>query len=390
MYDVIIAGAGPAGSTCARECARQGMKTLLLDKDSFPRAKPCGGAVSAHALSLLDFSLPESIIERECRGIRIVYGKRSLEVRKDTRFAVLISRIDFDALLADKAKESGARFIPAEPVIDVRIGQDVVTAVTRTSSYQAPFLIGADGINSRIAQLIRPPFPKEEMSLALVSHVPADEGSIRDNLGTNLYLHFGVVPMGYGWLFPHRGYYSAGMAGLASKFEHSRDKLHEFARSLNIDLTEIQGRFIPFGGLHRPIAKGRILLTGDAAGFADPFHGEGIVHAILSGRLAAQSVADAVKNRRDPAAARSRYCQEAELQITRNLRIALRLATVIEKYPGIFLHIFFDHPEALERYLDIPSGQIDYRQFQRWFLAHLPLLLLPGKRTYLAPGQEAR
>ncbi len=389
MYDVIVVGAGPAGSTCARECARQGMKTLLLDKDSFPRAKPCGGAVSAHALTLLDFSLPQNIIERECRGVRIAYGNRSLQIRKDDRFAILVSRIDFDSLLADRAQESGVNFIPAERVIDVRMAQDVVTAVTATSSYQAPFLIGADGINSRVAQLIRPPFRKEEMSLALVSQVPAAEESILGNLGTNLYLQFGVTPMGYGWLFPHRGYYSAGIAGLASKFEHSREKLHDFAHSLKVELTEIQGRFIPFGGLPRPIAKGRILLAGDAAGFADPFHGEGIVHAILSGRLAGQAVADAVKNGLDPQSARSRYCREAERQITRNLRVALRMARSIAKYPGLFLHIFFDHPEALERYLDIPAGKIDYLQFERWLFARLPLFLLPGRRTRLSPGREA-
>ncbi len=389
MYDVIIVGAGPAGSTCARECARQGIKTLLLDKDFFPRSKPCGGAVSAHALSLLDSPLPENIIERECRGIHIVYGNRSLEVRKEKRFAVLVSRLDFDAHLVHKAQESGASFLPAARVTGVEDRQDAVNVTTGTASYQTRYLIGADGIHSRVAQLLRPPFHKDEMSLALVSPVPAEDQSIAARLGTNLYLHFGLAPMGYGWLFPHRGYYSAGMAGLASAFQDSRDAFAHFARSLNIDLAGIQGRFIPFGGLKRPIAKGRILLTGDAAGFADPFHGEGIVHAILSGKLAARAVAHAVKNGRDPASARSRYCFDADRQIVRNLRIALRMARALEKYPRLFLRIFFDHPEALERYLDIPSGRIDYQQFQRWILARLPLLLLPGGRNRLKSGRRA-
>ncbi len=381
MYDVIIVGAGPAGSTCARECARRGIKTLLLDKDIFPRSKPCGGAVSEHALALLDFSLPENIIERECRGIHIVYGNRSLEVRKASRFAVLVSRLAFDAHLVQKAQESGATFLPAAQVTGVEDRQDAVTVTAGTASYHARFLIGADGIHSRVAQLLRPPFRTDEASLALVSPVPAEDQSIADRLGTNLYLHFGLAPMGYGWLFPHRGYYSAGMAGLASEFKHSREALANFARSLSIDLTAVQGRFIPFGGLKRPIVKGRILLAGDAAGFADPFHGEGIVHAILSGKLAARAVADAVKNGRDPASVRCRYCLDADRQIVRNLRVALRMATALEKYPGIFLRIFFDHPEALERYLDIPSGRIDYRQFQRWILTRLPLLLLPAGRS---------
>ncbi len=388
MYDVIIVGAGPAGSTCARECARQGLKTLLLDKDVFPRPKPCGGAVSAHALSLLDFPLPENIIERECRGIHIVYGDRSLEVKKETRFAVLVSRIDFDAHLVQRAQESGADFHQAEQVTGVEDRQDAAIVTTGSASYQTCFLIGADGIHSRVAQLLRPPFRRDEASLALVSHAPAEDRSIAERLGTNLYLHFGLAPMGYGWLFPHRSYYSAGIAGLASGFQHSRDALRDFAQSLNVGLTDIQGRLIPLGGLKRPLAKGRILLAGDAAGFADPFHGEGIVHAILSGKLAAHAVADAVRNRRDPTSARSRYCIEAEGKIVRNLRIALRMARGLEKYPGLFLRIFFDHPEALERYLDIPSGRIDYQQFNRWLLARLPLFLFPGRRKHPVPGRQ--
>ncbi len=389
MYDVIVVGAGPAGSTCARECARQGINTLLLDKDAFPRQKPCGGAVSEHALSLLDFSLPENIIERECRGIRIVYGDRSLEIRKETRFAVLVSRLDFDALLAAKAQEGGARFCSGEQTVEIREEKNLVEVATRTSSYQARFLIGADGIHSRVAQLLRPALRKEEMSLALVSDVPAPDASIHSRLGTNLYLHFGLAPMGYGWLFPHRGYYSAGIAGLASEFQHSRDALGRFAHALKVNLADVRGQFIPFGGIPRPIAQGRILLAGDAAGFADPFHGEGIVHAIASGKLAAQAVVDAVKNRLNPAAVRSRYRIETGRAIVGNLRIALRMAKALEKYPGLFLRIFFDHPEALERYLDIPSGRIDYRQFQRWILARLPLLLLPGGRKQgLAPGSR--
>lgn len=380
MYDVIIAGAGPAGSTCARECASRGLKILLLDKDSFPRKKTCGGAVSQHALSLLGFRLPEPVIERECRGIRIVYGSRSLEVVKDRPFAFLVSRASFDTLLLDKATEQGAFFLPAEQVQDVKDEKDFVEVVTGSGSYQARFLVGADGIHSRISRFLREPISRDEMSLALVSHVPCGDDIIKDRLDTNLYLHFGIAPMGYGWLFPHRGYYSAGIAGLASKFEGSRGALRDFADSLKIALPDIEGQFIPFGGIRRPVAKGRVLLAGDAAGFADPFHGEGIVHAIHSGKLAAQAVVDAIRNERGPASARTWYSGETDQRIVRNLRVALRMIKGLERFPGLFVRIFFDHPEALERYLDIPLGRTDYQQFQRWVLARLPLLLLPGRR----------
>jgi flavin-dependent dehydrogenase len=108
------------------------------------------------------------------------------------------------------------------------------------------------------------------------------------------------------------------------------------------------------------------MLAGDAAGFADPFHGEGLSHAILSGKLAAAAVIDTIKNGQDPALAASRYIRACERHIRGNLKVALRMAKALDSHPGLFLRIFFDHPNALDRYLDIPSGRTDYRQFQRW------------------------
>ena len=164
MYDVIIAGAGPAGSTCARECAREGLTTLLLDKDPFPRSKPCGGAVSQHALSLLDFTLPGHIIEKESYGARVHYGGRSIEVQSKFRFAVLVSRERFDAFLAEKAVEGKARFVTGEKVVSVQEAADGVTVVSEKATYQSRFLVGADGIHSRVALALRRPLEKSEMA----------------------------------------------------------------------------------------------------------------------------------------------------------------------------------------------------------------------------------
>ena len=159
MYDVIVVGAGPAGATCARICAREGLKTLLLDKETFPRQKPCAGAVSAQALSLLDFPLPDDVIEKECFGVQIRYHDRSIVVRKKERIAVLVSRDRFDRVLADKAVESGVQFLMGEKVVDDIETGDAVSVSTDKGRYEARFLIGADGIHSRVARSVRPPFP---------------------------------------------------------------------------------------------------------------------------------------------------------------------------------------------------------------------------------------
>jgi flavin-dependent dehydrogenase len=304
------------------------------------------------------------------------YGGRSIEAKRRYRIAVFVSRIRFDAFLAQKAVESNAVFLPGEKVIAVHQTRDGITVVSDKSSYKTRFLIGADGIHSRVANAIRQPLSKDEMILGLVSNVPTDDETIDRRQNKTVDMHFGIAPQGYGWLFPHGGYHSLGIMGLASKMKEPKKVLYGFAQSMGLEVSVVQGHFIPLGGLKRKIASGGILLVGDAAGFADAFHGEGIAYSILSGKLAAQAIIDSIKEKSGPASAAIRYCRESEQLIRKNLLVALRLAMLLERYPDLFLRIFFDHPKALEQYLDVVGGKTDYRHFQRWLLMRTPGYLL--------------
>ena len=375
MYDVIVVGAGPAGATCARICARAGLNTLILDKDVFPRQKPCAGAVSAQALSLLGFPLSDDVIEKECFGVQIRYHNRSVVVRKKERIAVLVSRDRFDRFLADKAVESGARFLTGEKAVDVAETGDAVSLSTDKARYESRFIVGADGIHSRVARSVRPPFRKDEMVIASVCNTRAEDVVIDKRLHDTIAIDFGLAPLGYGWLFPHRGYFSMGIAGLASEFSEPRKTLSEYGRTLQVDLEAVRGHFIPLGGIKRRIAANRILLAGDAAGFADPFHGEGIAHAVISGKLAAKAVIDCLKNGHGPATAVSQYTDECEQLIRKQLRISLYMARLLDRFPKLLVRIFFDNRAALDQYLEIPSGRMDYRQFLRWLAVRIPFYL---------------
>jgi len=376
MYDVIIVGAGPGGTSSARTCAAAGLKTALIDKNRFPRPKPCGGAVSEQALSYLDFTLPPDIREQECFGARVHYQGYSVEVTKQHRIAVLVSRDKFDSFLLEKAIEAGAHFFPDQKCTAITMRPDFVEVRTDTSAYQARYVIGADGVHSVVARTVRPRFTQGEVAVALVSHAPVDDRPVEENLSGHLEMHFGLAPMGYGWVFPHRGYRSIGIMGIASKSFRHQDVLSGFSRDLGIPLRDVRGHLIPLGGIKRTIQSGRILLVGDAAGFADPFHGEGISYAILSGKLAAKAVSDVVQTRRDDAAAFSWYQHECERLIRKNLRVARSMAKLLGRYPKLFLRIFFDNPAALEKYLDIPAGKLDYDQFWKWLIMHTPSFLL--------------
>ena len=214
-YDVIIAGAGPAGSTCARVCSKAGLTTLLLERDTFPRPKPCGGAVSERAIVRLGLPLPPDIIERECFGARIHFQEHRIEIRKDYRIAVMVSRERFDHYLADRAADAGAVIRQGEPLQEMSVSKDRVEVRTERERYEARCVVGADGANSVVGRTVRPLFARDEIAAALVCAVPAGDRQIDDRLRGLLDMHFGVAPMGYGWVFPHRGYYGVGVMGLA-------------------------------------------------------------------------------------------------------------------------------------------------------------------------------
>ena len=104
MYDLVIAGGGPSGASAARRAAKNGLKTLLLEKETLPRHKPCGGALSEHALSCLDFPIPCEISEEEIYGVRVSYNGRSIIERKEYRLAVTVTRSRFDLLPRSKGR----------------------------------------------------------------------------------------------------------------------------------------------------------------------------------------------------------------------------------------------------------------------------------------------
>lgn len=372
VYDVIVVGAGPAGSSCAKACAYQGIKTLLIDKAVFPRSKPCGGAISEQALSYLDCSLPEDIIEKDCYGARIHFRSHYLEVRKDFRLAVFVSRKEFDNFLLLKTQESGAHVLQGERVIGLKTHQDHVDVITENDSFSARYVVGADGINSYIATHVRPSLPNREKLFAIVSEIPAPDKEIDKCLDKIIDIHFGIVSMGYGWVFPHRGYFSIGIGGRATGFQHPRKVLSEFGESVGLQVVSSQGYFIPIGGIRRKMTNRRIFLVGDAAGLADPFIGEGVAYAIQSGKLAAQTIVDGIENKMRPDQAAAAYENICNQFIVKDISFSWKMTKFIYRFPDLFLRLFSSDKRILQTYFDIPPGSSRYRTFLSWLITRLP------------------
>ena len=117
MYDLIIIDDAPSGASAERRAGKLGLNTLLLEKEEFPRYKPCDGKLSEHSISNLDFDLPPKIIEREITGAKLFFKEQFIKAKEKHRLSVLISRNGFDTFLFEKAKETGIEVHTKEKVL---------------------------------------------------------------------------------------------------------------------------------------------------------------------------------------------------------------------------------------------------------------------------------
>ena len=289
-YDVIVAGAGPAGSTAARLLAQRGASVLLLDKKRFPRDKPCGGGVTIRAASAQDVDL-SPVVERTIHGARFSLRLgQSFDRRFPEPLTYMTQRRHLDAFLAERAAESGADFHDERSGDrDRRIHARRDDQRPANDTHNARVLIGADGANGVVGRTIGLRREYEE-AVALEANVPFPAGipeEWRDYVGLDL----GGLAGGYGWVFPKGDHLNVGVGAWKYAGFTLRPKLNQLCQRYGYDpgtLENVRGYHLPVRVPGSPIARGPAAVVGDAAGLVDPLTGEGIHMAFESGRLAAE------------------------------------------------------------------------------------------------------
>jgi geranylgeranyl reductase family protein len=373
MYDVIIIGGGPSGASAGRRAGKLGLKTLLLEKEKFPRYKPCGGALSEHAISYLDFELPQNIIEWEITGANIFFKDQFVKAHKDYRMSVLISRDKFDNFMLEKAKETGIHVHTGERVLDCREMDDCVEVDTEINTYQAKFAIVAEGAHGLVKTCVRPIDTKEKYGVCVVTEIPAEESEIEERLGNSLELYFGVASGGYGWVFPHKTYYSVGIGGVTKDFQHPKEAMLNFLRENGFNGEyKFHGHKIPAGGHKRKIAGSRVLLSGDAAGFVDAFSGEGLAYAIISGQFAAKAIAGICLyggNLKDL----RKYESLCQTEFGTHLKYSLIFSKIMHRFPDRTLRIMTSNEKMANKYLDVAEFKLNYKDYLTWCLLNFKL-----------------
>ena len=292
-YDVIIIGGGPAGAAASYDLSKAGFSALILDKKEFPRFKACAGAVTAKALSHLRFSI-DSIVHNTSN--MIILGKEGLPeyqaLTSDLPFCALTIRSELDKFCLDKSLKNGVKFDLISGLKSLDEQKDGVTIISKDNrSFSCRYLIGADGVHSQVRKLSKQ-FKENKNAFAIEATVLLAHCSFVPACTFN----FGIVPNGYGWIFPKHDHVNVGIYTQDDdKKIISKAVLYDYVwKKLGTDkLENICGFPLGIGGEHYKPASNRIFLVGDAAGMTEPIFGEGIQNAIKSGQAVAKALIQA-------------------------------------------------------------------------------------------------
>jgi len=309
MHEVIVVGAGPAGSVAATVLAQAGRDVLLLDRTGFPRDKACGDAIAWGAVQLmLDLGMGEAVRAAgfyPIDAMRIISpGGAVFETALPTHEGLtscIVQRETFDTLLWTHACQSGANFQILQVQQPILHNGRVVGVRGRNGherDIRAQLVIAADGATSVIARALRPDkAPDRHRAVALRAYV-----NDLDVLDHRVEFHFthDLIP-GYAWIFPtgeRRANVGVGMRLdlFRRKARTLKQMLHDFLsrpalagrRHSQSQVQHALAWQLNFGSYVFPRAYDGALLTGDAGGFINPLTGGGIHNAMITGKLAAE------------------------------------------------------------------------------------------------------
>jgi len=301
IFDAVVVGGGPSGSTAATDLARSGRSVLLLDRDG--RIKPCGGAIPPRLIR--DFEIPESLIVARATSARMISPTdRKVDMPIDGGSVGMVDRAEFDEWLRERAAEAGA--VRRTGVFEdlTRESDGTVTVYFRLAGgtgeqeqqhVRARVVIGADGANSAVARATMPANERAPYVFAyheIVSSPTSGSAPDFDQSRCDIYYRGTLSPDFYAWVFPHGATTSVG-TGTAHKGFSMRDAVgvvRDAAGLKDSETIRCEGAPIPLRPRRRWDNGRDVILVGDAAGAVAPASGEGIYYAMFSGRLAAEAV----------------------------------------------------------------------------------------------------
>lgn len=353
-YDLIVIGAGPAGSTAAEAAARRGLKVALLEKQTLPRHKTCGGGMPMVVGDILHDLCPEAVVEASVQHMRHTFCFSEPHLAPINPPGVsrpltlwMVQRSIFDNALAQRAADAGVELKDGLAVRSVETDEAGVTVRAETGSgaefsAHARWVIGADGANGVSAKAAG---VRKDRMLAIAIEVehPHRWGDGHEHLRPDvIHLEYGAVPRGYAWVFPKGDHLNVGAGvfrpnrntgrGDRNVRDELRQAIWKYLQMLGVpfdrDAMHYHAHPLPVWNGREPLQSkdDRILLCGDAAGLINPLFGDGILHAILSGQIAAETVASGET---------TGYTSAIHSHFAANFDAALKLSKFFYQFPRV-------------------------------------------------------
>jgi len=315
QYDVAIVGAGPAGSTAAKFLSEQGIRTLLLEKTTFPRDKACGGGLQMRILQRFKYIEENNLIDSYSSAIQIHAAsmKHHLDFQHHKPLQAMVQRRIFDEGLVNLATRSGAILRCGKAVKNITNEKEKIRIfLSKGTSVESRLVIGADGTWSTIAKKIGMKQGCNHIGVCAYNEYPISPKTINRLYGDQRVVHIHLQPFGlagYGWVFPKKEHVNIGVVEFRQAIDPTTEKKNlqvlyaQYLQTLkeqklipkNLITKVIRGGVFPTCPAKRLIAD-RVLLCGDAGGLVNPMTGEGIYYAMWSGEIAAKIAIKALEN----------------------------------------------------------------------------------------------
>lgn len=375
MFDCIIVGAGPAGGTAAYHLAKKGRSVLVLEKESLPRYKPCGGGVSPIVAEWFDFDFSPAI-SLKVNTIRYTWNMGDVvDAELNTPEPIWMVRRDiFDHFLIQQAQKQGAELREKTEVTGIEFKGDRWQVSTADGPVEGKYLIAADGAKGSMAKWLGFKDRKRRMGGAL----EAEAITTIENPHI-AHFEFGMVKNGYIWNFPKADGYSIGIGTFrGGEPQNLREIVTEYSTIFGVDFKAIKqfGHPICLWDGDQKLHTQQALLAGESACVVDPFTAEGIRPSIFSGLKASEAIDQSLSGDIN---ALERYSEVIAQEWGSDMVWAQRLAGVFYRVPGVAYRVGVKRPGATQRIGQILCGQLRYQDVAANAIKRLSSSFIPGR-----------